>query len=155
MEGVIFLISLAIVVISTIAFVNNVEGKRFEEGLKKKAKAAQLYSNKENDYFHSLSALKNDPNNPEIKQQTLKKGREFSAFSRQYQGQNKAVTIFDEMALMNDINAACASATVVSSKTENSLSIEERLAKLSELQQKSLISEQEYNEKRQKILDEI
>ena len=56
---------------------------------------------------------------------------------------------------MNDINAACAGATVVSTKAQNSPTIEERFEKLSELREKNLISETEYENQRRKILDEI
>jgi hypothetical protein len=117
---------------------------------------AKKYAEVKNGYFDTLSKLKNDPNNPELKQETLKKGREFSALSREYQGQNKTVTVYDEMALMNDINAACAGAMNVSAKEGiNNQTVEERLAKLSKLKQNNLISEQEYSEKRKKVLDEI
>jgi hypothetical protein len=56
---------------------------------------------------------------------------------------------------MNDINAACAAAPSLSTKTEISQTLEQRLAKLSELKEKNLLGEQEYNERRRKILDEI
>ncbi len=51
---------------------------------------------------------------------------------------------------MNDINAV-----KVSSRGVNIQTAEERLAKLSELKDKNLISEEEYEKRRQKILDEI
>jgi hypothetical protein len=56
---------------------------------------------------------------------------------------------------MNDINAASGASPAHSPKREISQTLEERLAKLSELKGKNLLSEQEYNERRQKILDEI
>ncbi len=40
-------------------------------------------------------------------------------------------------------------------KTEISQTLEERFAKLSELKEKNLINEQEYEIRREKILDEI
>ena len=116
---------------------------------------AKRYTNAKNSYFENLARLKKDPSNPELRQQTLGKGREFCAITRECQGQNKVVTIYDEVALMNDINAACAASTTISSKGENSLTIEGRLAKLAELKDQNLISESEYNQRRQKILDEI
>ena len=110
----------------------------------------EFYENTRNNYFNSLNELKSNPTNADVKQHTLHYGREYSALTRKYQGQDKTVTIYDEMALMNDINAACAGATVIHSQ-----SIEERLSKLFELKDKNLISEQEYQQKRHKILDEI
>ena len=58
-------------------------------------------------YEESLSELTLAPTNPELKQRTLALGRTYSNLTRDQKGQ----TIFDEVALMNDINAACAAAT--------------------------------------------
>lgn len=59
-------------------------------------------------YESFLRKLKNDPNNPDLRETTLQLGRRYSNLMRD----NKGHTIFDEVALMNDINAACARATV-------------------------------------------
>ncbi len=59
-------------------------------------------------YLAYLSKLKQSPTNPDIKQHTLALGRYYSDLTRDNQGH----TIFDEIALMNDINAACAAANV-------------------------------------------
>ncbi len=60
------------------------------------------------------------------------------------------------MALMNDINAACAGATVISAKeATNNSTVEKRLAKLLELKEKNIINQEEYETRRRKILDEI
>lgn len=56
-------------------------------------------------YATSLQQLKQDPNNPDLRQRTLQLGRA-------YANMVKNPKIFDEVALMNDINAACAHATV-------------------------------------------
>jgi hypothetical protein len=105
-------------------------------------------------YYLSLANLKTDPANADLRQRTLQLGRTYSNLTR-----NKAgVTVFDEIALMNDINAACASTSVVTSfkpQEHKKESIEGRLSKLSDLRSKGLIDEQEYESKRQKILDEI
>jgi hypothetical protein len=116
------------------------------EGNKKAAEAKQAY-------LQSLAKLKLAPTNADLKQRTLELGRAYSNLTRNKQG----VTVFDEIALMNDINAACAGATVAhkSSNEKRSQTIEERLAKLSDLKSKGLISEQEYASSRQKILDEV
>ncbi len=104
-------------------------------------------------YQSSLVKLKSNPTNADLRQRTLELGRAYSNLTRNKSG----VTVFDEIALMNDINAACAGATVVSqpSKSASKTTIEERLAKLSDLRSKGLIDEQEYTSRRQKILDEV
>jgi hypothetical protein len=104
-------------------------------------------------YQASLSKLKSNPTNADLRQRTLELGRIYSNLTRKKRG----VTLFDEVALMNDISAACAGATFVSPNmgTSATPSIEKRLSKLAELRSKGLIDEQEYNSKRQKIIDEV
>jgi hypothetical protein len=107
-----------------------------------------------NAYQRALSQLKSDSTNPDLKQQTLQFGRVYSNLSRNKRG----VTVFDEVALMNDINAACAHSGAKpdpSSGKANAPSIEERLGKLSDLRSKNLIDEDEYQSRRQGILDEV
>ena len=65
------------------------------------------------------------------------------------------------MALSNDINAATAAATVAAPAAAPIAAVvdrptaEERLSKLNDLRLRGVISEAEYTEKRQKILDEM
>jgi cytochrome c-type biogenesis protein CcmH/NrfG len=113
-------------------------------------------------YLDSLEELKHSPTNANLRQRTLELGRHYSNLTRNKQG----VTVFDEVALSNDIGAACAGAGSVMSDSVNSTplknivassgsSIEERLTKLSELKARGLIDEQEYESKRARILDEV
>ncbi len=108
-------------------------------------------------YQTSLAHLERNPTSAELRQRTLELGRVYSNLTRD----NKGLTIFDnEVALMNDINAACAGATVVSNPKSTTAApsrqtIEERLARLLELKDKGLIDVVEYNARRQKILDEV
>ena len=95
-------------------------------------------------YQNGLEQLKSAPTNPDLKQTVLELGRHYSALSREAKGQ----TIFDEVALMNDLNAATAGAVTKKS-------IEERLVNLSELKSKGVIDEKEYDAKRKQILDEV
>ena len=141
--GVIFLV----VIVFLVVFV--------QAAMKDNKRQESLFNKARDGYFLSLAKLKKDPTNADLRQETLMLGRNYSELTRKRKGVGNAVTIYDEMALMNDINAACAGATVVSQKSEKSLTVEERLAKLSELKEKSLISEEEYETRRQKILDEI
>jgi hypothetical protein len=101
-------------------------------------------------YQHSLVQLKNDPTNAELRQSTLALGRKYSQLTRE----DGRVTIYDEMALMNDINAACAAAASPPSGT-SSPTIEQRLMTLKDLLNKGLIDEQEYKARRQRILSEL
>lgn len=109
----------------------------------------------ERTYRNALRDLKRNPNNPDLKQKTLALGRQYSAICRE----NNAATIYDEMAIMNDINAATANATQHqpsdSQHTTNKLSIEDRLTKLNDLKNKGLIDETEYLQRKQKLLDEV
>ena len=152
MQVVIVILIILIFSLLVIFLKSNADNRKRED---EEAKVDILCEIAKVDYFDSLVALKSNPNDPELKQQTLAKGRDYSALTRELYGQNKTVTVFDEIALMNDINAACAGAAVVSEKIKNSSILEERLAKLSELKKKNLISEEEYETRRQKILDEI
>jgi hypothetical protein len=128
--------------------------KQSEKAKAEMEERLRIFEAAKNKYQNALDSLKNDPVNPDIKQKTLQSGRDFAEITRQFQGTN-GVTLFDEVALMNDINAACAGATVSTSKVAVADTVEARLAKLFELKVKSLITEEEHKIRRQKILDEI
>lgn len=103
-------------------------------------------------YFNALRRLKANPTNPDLRQHTLQLGRAYSNLTRNKSG----VTIFDEFALSNDINAACAgAATLVGNKPNQPQTIESRLQKLAELKNKGLIDEEEYAIRRREILGEV
>jgi len=115
------------------------------------------------EYEQSLARLKTSPTNPDLRQQTLSLGRTYSNLTRD----RKGVTVFDEVALMNDIGAATAGASqperFVSRpmNVERSMpmnverSIEERLGRLKDLRSKELIDDREYEKRKKQILDEI
>jgi hypothetical protein len=96
-------------------------------------------------YQAALETLKAAPTSADLRQKALSIGRAYSNLTRNKQG----VTVYDEMALMNDIDAATAGAT----KAE--ISIEDRLQTLEGLRSKGLVSDAEYSQKRQKLLDEM
>lgn len=109
-------------------------------------------------YHQSLAALKADPTNADLKQRTLALGRAYSNLTRNKKGQ----TIFDEIALMNDINAACAGANVNASTSELAVrramadgTVEERLAKLASLYKSGLIDANDFSRRKNEILDSI
>lgn len=58
------------------------------------------------EYENALLKLKDDPNNPDLRLETLRLGRLYSDLTRDAKGRS----LFDEVAMMNDINAACARA---------------------------------------------
>ena len=105
-------------------------------------------------YLQSLSELKGFPTNADSKQRTLALGRAYSNLTRDKKGN----TLFDEVALMNDINAACAAATAYTTRTP-ALSVattaEDRLRILADLKTKGLIDEGEFAKRRGEILSSI
>lgn len=103
-------------------------------------------------YADALRQLKANPTNADLRQRTLQLGRTYSNLTRNKQG----VTIFDELALSNDINAACGgAATLVAHKQTQTQSIESRLQQLAELKSRGLIREEEYATRRKQIIDEV
>ena len=102
-------------------------------------------------YQDALRRLKADPANPDLRQQTLNLGRVYSNLTRNMRG----VSLFDEVALMNDINAACAAAATPRLAIPASASVESRLESLAALKSKGLIDEREYAERRREILNDV
>jgi hypothetical protein len=100
-------------------------------------------------YQDALQALKANPTNADLRQRALSVGRAYSFLTRQ-----SNITVYDEMAVMNDIAAATAGAGAPASAPDRE-TIEARLARLNDLHTKGLVNDQEWNERRQKILDEL
>ena len=70
--------------------------------------AANLKSKKKKAYLNALQELKQNPNDPNLHEKVLKLGRRCFGLKVHPEGK----TQFGEVALMNDINAACAGRTV-------------------------------------------
>jgi uncharacterized membrane protein len=107
-------------------------------------------------YRRMLEILKRNPTDPDLRQKTLDWGRHYSNLTRQ----RKGLTIFDEVALSNDISAACAGAARTESYTAagtstSSLPVEDRLARLKALLGSGAITDDEYRERRNRLLDEV
>lgn len=138
-----FIIGVIIVIAIIIGVANGKERKKREQQLK----------DAEQDYRTSLLQLKRNPTNADLKQKTLALGRFFSNLTRE----RKGVTVYDEMAIMNDINAACAASSQTYPLTAKKQveSIEQRLKKLKDLKDKDLITDKEFESRREKILNEI
>lgn len=102
-------------------------------------------------YEDSLNRLKQTPADADLKQRTLGLGRAYSNLTRN----RKGATLYDEVALSNDISAACAGASALPGRPPMAASAEERLGKLSDLKGKGLISEEEYQARRHEILRDV
>lgn len=118
---------------------------------------AKAVENARRAYHASLATLAAQPGIARLRQDTLALGRTYSNLTRD----KKGVTLFDEVALMNDINAACGSSAM---GTDNyfpappdigASSIADRLAKLDTLRDQNLITPEEYNSKRKNLINEI
>lgn len=103
------------------------------------------------DYQDSLAKLKTNPANADLRQKTLALGRIYSNLMRDQKGN----TLFDEVALMNDINAACAATLQVVSPQRSSDGLEDRLRTLQGLKDKGLIDEAEYSKRKEELLAHI
>jgi hypothetical protein len=102
-------------------------------------------------YLHSLARLKQDPTNADLRQGTLALGRHYSNLTRD----RKGVTMFDEVALSNDIRAACAAAARQTAAPIQAESMEARLLKVPDLHRQGLLDEKEFQDQRSRILREI
>ncbi len=132
------LVIIVVVIVGVFIYVGNLNAQA-------KEKARQTY-------LESLSKLKKSPTNADLKQHTLALGRYYSNLTRD----NKGNTLFDEVALMNDINAACAAANVTPTLNPTSLnSVESRLRTLDDLKDKGLINTAEYDKRRSEIMSSI
>jgi cytochrome c peroxidase len=107
-------------------------------------------------YRASLAKLKKQPTNPDLKQATLALGRAYSNLTRD----SKGVSLFDEVALSNDISAACAAAMVpqmthAHAPAPSSATPESRLTRLADLKSRGLVTDEEYTTERRRILGEL
>lgn len=107
------------------------------------------------DYANALAELRQNPTSPTLHENALHLGRLYAAATRE----NKAVTIFDETALANDIRAATANASQqvapVQAVTTQTTTLDERINALKKLKESGLISDEEFAQKRKEILDSI
>jgi hypothetical protein len=101
-------------------------------------------------YSDSLEQLKEDPHNSDLREQVLALGRQYASRLRRV----GLVSVFNEVALTNDIKAALAEAAskVAPDDADSRPSVEQRLAKLDALRKKNLVTAAEYQERRRKIL---
>lgn len=127
------------------------EGQLYDSTCRKLVEERQHYANSGILYRNALDRLKTNPRDPGLREKALEQGRLHASWGRHVQGA-PGVTIFDEVALANDIQAACAAAV---SGPADTGSMEARLEKLASLLSRGLISEAEHRERRMQILAEI
>ena len=113
---------------------------------------------KQQAYTNALTALRNNPTNPVLHEQALQLGRMYAAVTRT----NKAVTLFDETSLANDIRAVTANATqttkpvsALNSSAALATSFDDRINTLLKLKASGLITDAEFDQKRKELLDSI
>jgi hypothetical protein len=109
-------------------------------------------------YNDSLRKLKASPSDANLREKALASGRAYVQAAREG-GQR---TIFDEMMLMNDLNAVAGGTvtlpetkTAQKAKAEAVKSVADRLNELQALKDSGLITEDEFNAKRAAILDKM
>jgi hypothetical protein len=108
-------------------------------------------------YEENLNLLKTSPADPQLRQQALASGRRYAERLRNGGG----VGLFDEVALMNDLNAASAGANMIAtaiSPSETTLQKHDVCAKFSQLNQlreSQLISEDEFHSMRAVLLKDF
>lgn len=109
-------------------------------------------------YEASLARLRSDPTNPALRQGTLELGRrKYSNLTRN----GKGVALFDEIALMNDLNAVAGGTMAIAQPpmptfpAAGTESIEVRLEQISRLKERGLINDAEFQEKRSRILGHL
>nr|AUN37268.1 hypothetical protein [uncultured bacterium] len=140
-----------IAVIVWLGIYNSKEAQKQAEAERKRIEAEmRALEQAENAYRRYLAMLKKDPANPELRERTLGAGRHYSNLTRNRQG----VTVYDEVALSNDIGAACAAASTTTS-IGRSDDLFERLKKLDKLKEHGFITDDEYSLRRKRILDEV
>lgn len=116
-----------------------------------KGRSAINIKNSEAEYKKALSELRMNPSSPELAQKTIQAARAYSKTTR--------ATAFgqlaDEDTLMKEINSVISGEKAIAQNTISGQTIEERLAKLTDLKNKNMITPEEYEARKKTILDEI
>ena len=145
------------IVVLVVIFMSIAREQRKLEDARQNSERALNYAR--HDYERALHILKMNPRDANLKQATLAYGRKYSFLTHDKSG----ITTFDEMALMNDLNAATAHAFEIPRDTQasvmiaqtQSLSHADRFRKLDDLKNQGLITEEEFAARRAKILEEL
>jgi len=119
-EGFVVVLVLLLVVYLPIGIVRGIKENQAEERRRRARnqianRKRQSKRDKKEDYDFLLNELENHPNNPKIRRRCLEIGREYARMCRE----DGSETTFDELAIKNDIDAACAAASVTSVAAED------------------------------------
>jgi hypothetical protein len=110
------------------------------------SRAKELAGSAERDYAKALEEFRSNPTDATLRARVLAAGRTVYGMRR-----GGAVTVYDEMALSNELAAAASGAPMRPAPQ----SVEQRLERLEALREKGLVSDEEYAKKRQEILDSL
>lgn len=100
-------------------------------------------------YQKSLSELRDNPSDPELKSSALSIGRTYVRLLALAE-KGGGPSAFTEVSIMNDINAACAA--IPQTVAISPVGIEDKLRKLQEFKVKGLIDDSDYEKKKAEIL---
>jgi hypothetical protein len=106
-------------------------------------------------YQNSLATLRRAPTRPDLRTDALEKGRQLAQLERlHFHGQN--IAVFDEVALKNDLDAACAGAGAPSIPSVTAQpTVAARLEELKALLDRDLITQAEFDARREGILNDL
>jgi hypothetical protein len=121
--------------------------RRSKAARREEDRAFREFEEARDSYQQLLAQLRSQPHNAQLRSLALERGRHYARLTRE----NGSATLFDEVALGNDINAACGGLASGPATTD----LETRLRRLGDLLAKGLIEEKEYLERRREILREL
>lgn len=117
------------------------------------SEAARRLQDAQETYRERLRLLRERPNDPDLKGKALEWGRYYADLTRQQKG----VTLYDELAVANDIKEACTEAKnqkhAGASATPQPTQVQ--LDNLRAHFERGAITAQEYQSRRRKLLDEV
>lgn len=106
--GLAWFLALPVLVLVVVVIVGIIKANEEKRDKELEAKKQRVLNEAKVKYYSSLEKVKNKPTSPDLRQETLELGRAYARLTRE----QKQETIFDEVVLLNDINAACAAAGV-------------------------------------------
>ena len=100
-------------------------------------------------YREALEQLKQRPTDPDRRQQALRLGRAYADITRE----SKNATVYDEMAIKNDIDAVCAGAAeVAAARAGGPASAAAEIRKLTELLEEGILTPEEWQSAKRQIV---
>ena len=110
MEALLGLFFIALVLYSPFAAIKWIRARKEEQEridrINARHQRRAVQDSKKHEYDNLLNELERQPNNPQLRRKCLEAGRTYARLVRE----NGLETTFDELAIKNDIDAACAAA---------------------------------------------